>query len=107
MHAFIASFNLVAESGENVATSVLAWAKYTACEIEPDDPWNMRFLLALEFTQAAPQSCWLNEAASRNIRFISVTRDTSHLDISTLNFENANILFMSTAFDTSHAEMFP
>ena len=39
----------------------------TVAGIGPDKPSNMRVLLAFEWTQAAPQSCFLNDAAPKNM----------------------------------------
>ena len=36
-------------------------------DIDPDDPVNMSYLLASEWTQAAPQSFCLNDAAWKNM----------------------------------------
>ena len=36
----------------------------TVDDIDPGEPKNMSFLLAFEFTQAAPQSFFLNDVAS-------------------------------------------
>ena len=40
---------------------------HTVRDIDPDEPLNMSFLLALDWTQAAPQSSCLNDVASPNI----------------------------------------
>jgi hypothetical protein len=53
--------------------------------IDPDELTNMSFWLALELTQAAPQSCWLNDPAFENMLSMLVTLDTSHFEISRLN----------------------
>ena len=37
---------------------------HTVCDIDPDDPSNIKFLLAFEWTQADPQSLCSNDVAS-------------------------------------------
>ena len=37
---------------------------HTVRDIDPDEPSNMRYFFAFEWTQAAPQSFWLNDFAS-------------------------------------------
>ena len=49
---------VVASVGDNMCT---------ICDIDPDDPSNMRFLLAFECTQAAPESLFLNETVPQNM----------------------------------------
>ena len=77
-------------------------------DIDPDESVNMSILLAFERTQAAPQSLCLNDAASNNMRLISVTLDTSHFERSTLNdFALTNMEDMVVTRDTSHLERSP
>ena len=76
-HAVTAPLSSVLD--ENTAVAV-----HTAFDIDPGDPVNMSFLLALELTQSRPQSFWLNEGALKNIESMSVTLDTSHLERSPL-----------------------
>ena len=77
-------------------------------DIDPGEPLNMKFLVAFEWTQAAPQSCCLNEVAPINMRFISFTLDTSQNDMSLLNSAALlNMLFMFVTRDTSHFEISP
>ena len=54
-------------------------------DIDPDERTNMSFWLAFELTQAAPQSCCLNDPAFENMLSMLVTLDTSHFEISRLN----------------------
>ena len=65
-------------------------------DIDPDDPANISFLLAFEWTQVAPQIWCLNDAAPINMLCMLVTLDTSHFEISTSNdFASLNIPSMS------------
>ena len=64
------------DPGENTEAGV-----HTSDDIDPNDPVNMAFLVAFEWTQASPQSlCW-NEVASKNMRFMLCTFDTSHFEM--------------------------
>ena len=56
-------------------------------DIDPDDPVNMLDLSAFELTQAAPHSERLKAAAQANILLMSVTWDTSQLEMSPLKRE--------------------
>ena len=49
-----------------------------------DDPVNMPSFFAAESTQAASHNVRLNDVALKNILVMSVTRDTSHFEMSTL-----------------------
>ena len=49
---------VVLDFGEN--TRVVA---HTVCDIDPDDPSNIKLLLAFEWTQAAPHIFRLNDTA--------------------------------------------
>ena len=81
---------------------------HTVSDIDPGDPSNMRFLVAFEWTQTAPQSCCLNDVALMNISSMLVTLDTSHLEMSPLNdVAPANIQFIFVTLDTSHFERSP
>ena len=81
---------------------------HTVSDIEPDDPSNISCFLALERTQAAPQSCRVNDCAFMNMAPMSLTLDTSHVEISQLNnFAPKNMLFMVVTLDTSQLEMSP
>ena len=81
---------------------------HTVCDIDPDEKANMKFLLAFEWTQAAPQRFCLNDTAPENMSSMSVTLDTSHFEMSTLNdFAPKNIPSMLVTLDTSHFEMSP
>ena len=65
---------------------------HTICDNDPDEPSNMSVLLALDRTQAAPQSACLKAAAKRNILDMVITLDTSHFEMSPLNdLARANI----------------
>ena len=63
---------------------LLAVVVHTICDIDPGESLNMPFLLAVEWTQAAPHSVRLNDVASKNIESMFVTVDTSQFDISLL-----------------------
>ena len=77
-------------------------------DIDPDESVNMSILLAFERTQPAPQSLCLNDAASKNMRLISVTLDTSHIEMSPLNDDaEVNMPSMLATLDTSHLERSP
>ena len=79
---------------------------HTVRDIDPRDPPNIKFLLAFERTQGAPQSVCLNAVASENMPFISVTRDTPHFEMSILkDAAFQNIWFIVVTRDTSHFEM--
>ena len=57
---------------------------HTVSDIDPDEPANIELLLAFEWTQAAPQSFCLNDVACRNMSFILVTFETSHIEMEPL-----------------------
>ena len=74
-------------------------------QICPDEPWNIPSFVAVEVNHA-PQRVCAKDDAPENICFMSVTLDTSHLDMSPLNDDAPeNICFMSVTLDTSHLEM--
>ena len=54
-HSFTALWSSSEDAGENVDV--------VHPDIDPDEPSNMRFFLAFEWTQAAPQSFFLNDFA--------------------------------------------
>ena len=56
----------------------------TVDDIDPPDPSNMMRFSAFLCTQAAPQRVWLKETALKNIEPMSMTRDTSHREMSVL-----------------------
>ena len=73
-----------------------------AAQIRPDDPSNILSCSALE-ADHWPQSARVNDEAAENISFMSVTLNTSHLEMSPLNdVAWSNMLLMSTTLDTSH-----
>ena len=77
-------------------------------DIDPDEPTNISFLLALDRTQASPQSLRLNDDAFKNIESMLTTLETSHLDISPLNNSFlVNMKLISVTLDTSHFERSP
>ena len=79
---------------------------HTFRDIDPRDAVNMAFLLAVERTQASPQSFCLNDIASQNMESMLVTLDTSHFDISLLNVEAPwNMPRMFRTHDTPHLDM--
>ena len=75
------------------------------CEIDPDEPANMVVEIALEWTQAGPQSVRLNNFACQNMKSMLETLDTSHFEMSPLNDDaKRNIAGMVRTLDTSHFE---
>ena len=58
---------------------------HTVSDTDPDESSNMSSLLALDWTQAAPQSVCLNDVACSNILSMLTTLDTSHFEMSPLN----------------------
>ena len=91
------------DRGENAGVVV-----HTLSDIDPEDPLNMTFLCACEWTQANPHSFRLNDVACQNMSFMSVTLDTSHVEMSPLkDFALENMLAILVALDTSHFEMSP
>ena len=123
MHAFTALFSSSADCGENinlwvvvvdvrvevvVSLRVVVVTVHTAIDIDPYEPSNIISLLAFEFTQAVPQSFRLNDIASQNMKFIFVTLDTSHFEMSILkDVAEMNMLDISLTMDTSHFEISP
>ena len=55
---------------------------HTISDIIPDDPTNMSLLIAFEWTQEIPQRRCMKDVAPLNMRFMSITLDTSHLEMS-------------------------
>ena len=53
--------------------------------IDPEDLTNISFLLAVEWTQASPQSSCVKDFARENISSMRVTLETSHFEMSPLN----------------------
>ena len=81
---------------------------HTVGDIVPKQLANILVLLALDWTQAAPQSFCLNDAAPENISSMLVTLDTFHFEMSPLNnLAPKNILFIWVTLDTSHFDMSP
>ena len=77
------------KKGDEIASEVIVVVNnvvlsHTAVGIDPEEPPNMRRLSAFEWTQATPQSICSKDAASKNIPAMSVTRHTSHMEISKL-----------------------
>ena len=80
---------------------------HSVSDVKSKDPGNTSCLVsvALEFSQAAPHSFWLNDTASENMYQKLTTCDTSHFEMSLLNdFAFENISDMDVTFDTSHFE---
>ena len=78
---------------------------HTVLDIDPDEPANMSVDLAIEWTQAAPQSFRLNDSAPQNMESMLLTRDTSQCAMSPLNeLAERNISGMLVTRDTSHLE---
>ena len=87
-----------------VLTGAVVQAVHMDIDMDPDDPVNM--LSADAF--AAQHSSWSKNIAQKNIRFMSVTLDTSHFERSLLNeVAPLNIQDMSFTLDTSHLERSP
>ena len=55
-------------------------------QIRPDEPSNILSLSAVEVNQA-PQSACAKDDAPKNMTFMLLTMDTSHLEMSLLNFD--------------------
>ena len=53
-------------------------------QIRPDEPWNIASLFAFEVNHT-PQSVFAKDDAPKNISFMLVTLDTSHLEMSPSN----------------------
>ena len=58
---------------------------HTVGDIDPDDPSNMDFFFTFDVFQLGEHSLWLKDFAFKNILVMSVTLDTSHLEMSILN----------------------
>lgn len=93
-----------------VGVVVVAMLAHTVEETDPEDSENislsMNRLTVSDSTQCTPQSVCSKAFALRNMKFISVTRATFHVEISTLK-DTAfwNIAFMFVTRATSHLEM--
>ena len=75
--------------------------------IRPDDLSNMPSFCAFEVFHA-PQSVCAKDDAPLNMMFMTVTPDTSHLEMSPLNDDaEANMPNMLVTLDTPHLEMSP
>ena len=91
-----------------MVTGVGADVHSIVCDIDPGEPENMSFLLALDWPQAVPQSFCLKDAASKNIWSIMTTLETSHFEMSLWNdAAKRNIADIETTLDTFHFEMSP
>ena len=76
-------------------------------QIRPAEPSNIPEISAVEMSHA-PQSVCAKDDAYENISSMSVTLDTSHLDMSPLNdVAERNMYAISVTLDTSHLEMSP
>ena len=76
-------------------------------QIRPDESSNIPSLSAVEVYHA-PQSVCAKDDAPENISAMSVTLDTSHLEMSPLNDDAIrNISCMWVTLETSHLEMSP
>ena len=79
---------------------------HTLCDNPPAEPSNIRSLVACELTQVAPHKFCLNDNASKNMEFMFVTLDTSHLEMSQSNDDALlNMAYMFCTRDTSHSEI--
>ena len=73
----------------------------------PDEPSSIPCLYAVEVIHT-PQSVCANDDAEWNMKPISATLDTSHLDMSPLNDDaEANMPNILVTLDTSHLERSP
>ena len=81
MYTSTAPLSSTLDCGENFVGDVV----HIVLDIDPDDPANITLFLALEWTQAAPQSRRWNNIASRNMESMLLTLDTSHFEMSPLN----------------------
>ena len=78
-----------------------------AMQSRPEEPTNISDLSAVEVPHA-PQSVCEKDEAPENMRFMLVTLDTSHLEMSLLNDDALlNMPPMVITLDTSHLEMSP
>ena len=103
-----ASSSSVVDCGENNLGVAKVFVGVGVHTIDPGEPENISFLLAFDWTQAAPQSFCLNDFAPSNMKSMSVALDTSHFEMSQLNtIADWNIAFMFFTFDTSHFDMAP
>lgn len=75
--------------------------------IDPEgESKNISSRLAVERIQAGPHSFCANDVAILNILDMSVTRDTTHFEMSWLNeVASKNIPLMSSTCDTFHSDM--
>ena len=97
----MASLSSKLDCGENAEMAVV----HTVLDIDPDEPANMTFFVAFEWTQALPQSCRLNTIAPRNMLSMLLTLDTSHFEMSRSNDRaSRNMPGMLVTLDTSHCE---
>ena len=73
----------------------------------PGEPTNISVLSAVEVLHV-PQSVCEKDDAPLNMRFMLVTLDTSHLDMSPLNDDaDLNMALMLVTLDTSQSEISP
>ena len=69
--------------------------------IDPGEPASMSYILAFERIHDLQSVC-LNDVAPENMRSMSVTRNTSHFEMSPLNvFAFWNMLFILVTLETS------
>ena len=77
-------------------------------QICPREATNIPFLSAVEVSHALPHNVCAKEEAPENMSVMSVTLNTSHLEMSPLNDEaKANMLSMFLTLNTSHLDMSP
>ena len=92
-----------------VVVEVVAVAVVLVLDVQifPGEPSKIPCLSAVEVIHASQRVC-AKDGAEANMRFMSVTLDTSHLERSALNADaEANMDSMSVTLDTSHCEMSP
>ena len=76
-------------------------------QIRPGEPSNILILSAVDVLHT-PQSACANNDAPENMSTISVTLDTSHLEMSPLNDDaEENMAHMLVTLETSHSEISP
>ena len=87
--------------------TVVVEAVVLVVQSRPGDPLNISILSAAEVLHA-PQSFSANDDAEWNMKRMSVTLDTSHLDMAPLNDDvEANMARMLVTLDTSHFDISP
>ena len=90
-----------------MAVRVLPQLFFLLVQIRPGESKNIPSLSAVDVLHA-PQRVCAKDDAPENISFMSVTLDTSHLEMSVLNEDAcAKAYSMLVTLDTSHLETSP